>query len=151
DKWRIKGEPYLAGIDYKLIQEQAAALAAFSAQEIDTVALNNKLERDDLNQKHGKNITIDSVDSRSVWLVQPRGDGQWADPRVRQVIYLECDRKEMLNLMAFGEGKLSGPVPPAFGESLTAQEIETGYGKFDPAQAKQIIGQTTFDLSKEYS
>jgi peptide/nickel transport system substrate-binding protein len=151
DKWRIKGEPYLAGIDYKLIQEQAAALAAFSAQEIDTVALNNKLERDDLNQKHGKNITIDSVDSRSVWLVQPRGDGQWADPRVRQAIYLALDRKEMINLMAFGEGKLSGPVPPAFGESLTAQEIETGYGKFDPAQAKQIIGQTTFDLSKEYS
>ena len=151
DKWRISGEPYLAGIQYKLIQEQAAALAAFSDKQIDQITLNNKLEREDLEKKHGKDITIDSVDSRAVWLVQPRGDGQWADPRVRQAIYLALDRKEMITLMNFGEGKFSGPVPPAFGEAIAASEIESTYGKTDVAEAKKLLGATSFDTSKEYS
>ena len=151
DKWRIKGEPYLAGINYKLIQEQAAALAAFSAKEIDAVALTNKLEREDLEKKHGKDIVIDSVDSRAVWLVQPRGDGQWADPRVRQAIYLALDRKQMIQLFAIGEGKLSGPVPPAFGEAISAAEVESTFGKTDVTAAKALLAQTAFDTSKEYS
>jgi peptide/nickel transport system substrate-binding protein len=150
-KWRISGEPYLAGIQYKLIQEQAAALAAFSAKEIDSVALTNKLEREDLVAKHGKDIVIDTVDSRAVWLVQPRGDGQWADPRVREALYLALDRKEMINLMNFGEGKLSGPVPPAFGEAISAADVEATFGKTDVAKAKQLLAATTFDTSKEYS
>lgn len=150
EKWRISGEPYLAGIDYKLIQEQAAALAAFSAQEIDGVALNNKLEREDLVKKHGDKIVVDTVDSRAVWLVQTRADGGFADPRVRQAIYMALDRKEMINLMNFGEGKVSGPVPPAFGEAITSAEIDSTYAKQDVAAAKQLLGATTFDLNKEY-
>ena len=151
EKWRISGEPYLAGVNYKLIQEQAAALAAFSDKQIDQLTLNNKLEREDLVAKHGKEIVIDSVDSRAVWILQPRGDGQWADPRVRQAIYLALDRKEMINLMNFGEGKFTGPVPPAFGEAITQAEVDATYGKTDIAEAKRILAATTFDVSKEYS
>lgn len=150
DKWRISGEPYLAGIDYRLIQEQAAALAAFSAQEIDGVALNNKLEREDLSKKHGDKIVIDTVDSRAVWLVQTRADGPFADLRVRQAIYMALDRKEMINLMNFGEGKVSGPVPPAFGEAITSAEVDSTFARQDVAAAKQLLGATTFDLNKEY-
>ena len=150
DKWRITGEPYLAGIQYKLIQEQAAALAAFSAKDIDSVALTNKLEREDLVAKLGKDVVIDTVDSRAVWLVQCRGDGVWVDERIRKAIYLALDRKEMINLMNFGEGKLSGPVPPAFGESLTAAEIDATYGKKDVAEAKKLLAATAFDTNKEY-
>lgn len=150
DKWRVSGEPYLAGIDYKLIQEQAAALAAFSAQEIDGVALNNKLEREDLVKKHGDKIVMDTTDSRAVWLLQTRADGPFADLRVRQAIYLALDRKEMINLMNFGEGKVSGPVPPAFGEAITSAEVDSTYAKTDVAAAKQLLQATTFDLNKEY-
>ncbi len=150
DKWRLKGEPYLAGIDYKLIQEQAAALAGFSAQEIDGVLLTNKLEREDLQKKHGDKIVIDTVDSRAVQLLQTRADGQFADARVRKAIYLAMDRKEMINLMNFGEGKLSGPVPPSFGEAITSAEVDATYGKTDITEAKKLLAATTFDLNKEY-
>lgn len=150
DKWRIKGEPYLANYNTKLIQEQAAALAAFSAKEIDSVALTNKLERDDLEKKHGKDIKIDSVQSRAVWMVQTRADGQFADPRVRQAISLALDKKQLIQLMALGEGDVSGTVPPAFGEALPAAEIETTYGKTDVAEAKKLLAATSFDTTKEY-
>ena len=150
EKWRVPGEPYLAAQEYRLIQEQAAALAAFSAEEIHTVALNNKLEREDLVKKHGDKIVIDAEDSRSVWTVLPRGDGQWADPRVIQAISMAIDRKELINLMNFGEGKISGPVPPAFGEALPEADLMATWGKHDPAEAKKLLAATAFNTAKEY-
>ena len=151
DKWRIKGEPYLAGFEYKLIQEQAAALAALSAKEIDALDPNNKLEREQLVAKHGKDINIDQFDRRAIWIVQARGDGQWKDPRVTQAISYALDRKEMIQLMDFGEGKVSGIVPPAFtSQALTEKEINDTWGKYDLTEAKKLIAATAFDLSKEY-
>lgn len=150
DNWRIPGQPYLAAQEYRLIQEQAAALAAFSAQEIDSVSLNNKLEREDLVQRHGDDIVIDAEDSRSVWTVLTRADDQWADPRVVQAISMAIDREELIELMNFGEGKISGPVPPAFAESLPEEEILATWGKHDPAEARRLLGATAFDTTQEY-
>jgi ABC-type transport system substrate-binding protein len=151
DKWRIKDEPYLAGIQWKLVQEQAAALAAFSAKQIDSVVPANKLERDSLQQKHSKEIETENELNRSIWIVQPRGDGLWKDPRVAQAISLALDKDEMIKLMNFGEGSKSAPVPPTFASyAPTEKEINDTYGKFDLAQAKALIGASGFDLSKEY-
>ena len=151
EKWRVAGEPYLAGVEYKLIQEQAAALAAFSAQEIYSIGFNNRLEREDMEKKHGKDINSEADETRAIWLLMCRGDGQWADPRVPQAFSLALDRKEIINLMNFGEGRISGPVPPAFGEALPEKEILETWGKSDPAEAKKLLAATTFDTSREYS
>ncbi len=151
DKWRIKGEPYLAGFETRLLQEQAAALAAFSAKEIDQLDPNNKLEREQLEAKHGKDINVDRFDRRAVWQVQARGDGQWKDPRVIQAISMSLDRQEMIQLMDFGEGKVSGIVPPAFGlQSLTEKEVADTWGKKDLAEATKLLTAAGFDLTKEY-
>lgn len=151
EDWRVDGEPYLAGQEWVLIQEQAQALTAFSAQQIYGVGLNNKLEREDMVAKHGDDIVIDTDDSRANWILLPRGDGQWADPRVIQAISMAIDRQELIELMNFGEGKLSGPVPPAFGEALPLEEIEETWGKHDVAEARALLAATAFDTSKEYS
>ena len=151
EKWRVTGEPYLAGVEYKLIQEQAAALAAFSAQEIYSIGFNNRLEREDMEKKHGKEINVEAEETRVVWVLLCRGDGQWADPRVPQALSLALDRQEMINLMNFGEGRISGPVPPAFGEALPEKELQETWGKHDPAEAKKLLAATAFDTSKEYS
>ena len=151
DGWRVDGEPYLAAQEYVLIQEQAQALTAFSAEQIYSVALSNKLEREDIVSKHGDDVIIDTEDSRAVWLLQPRGDGQWADPRVIQAISMAINRDDLIELMNFGEGKLSGPVPPAFGESLPTDEIEDTWGRHDVAEARALLAATAFDTNTEYS
>ena len=151
DTWRLKPQPYLAGIQYSLIQEQAAALAAFSAKQIDQVTPNNKLEKDQLVSQLGDGIVIDTDLSRAVWLVEPRGDGQWKDPRVNQAISMALDRDQFIQLMSFGEGKKSGPVPPSFtSQALTEKEINDTYGKFDIATAKSMLAASGFDLTKTY-
>ncbi len=152
EAFRIKGEPNLAGIQWKLIQEQAAALAAFSAKEIDQVAPSNKLERDALQQKHGKEVATENELNRAIWIVQTRGDGPWKDPRIAQAVSLALDKDEMIKLMNFGEGAKSGVVPPTFTTyAKTEKEINDTYGKFDVTQAKALIAASGFDLSKEYT
>jgi peptide/nickel transport system substrate-binding protein len=150
-KWRIQGEPFLAGIDYRLIQEQAQAVAAFSTKEIDAVTAANKLEREQLVQRHGKDITVDNEVSTASWILLGRGDGIWTDPRVRQAIGLSVDRKEYIELMSFGDGVASGPVPPPFtAYALTESEMKDTYLKYDPAEAKKLLSAASFDTSKEY-
>ena len=151
ETYRVKGEPNLAGIDARLIQEPAAALAAFSAKELDVYGAQNKLEKDQLVQKHGADVRIAEALSNAVWTLVTRGDGQWADPRVQQAFSMALDRKEMIELIHFGAGKVSGIVPPGHGAwALTEKEVADTYGKFDPAAARKLLAATTFDMSKEY-
>ena len=139
ENWRVEGEPYLAGQRWFLIQEQAQALAAFSAQEIDTVGLANVLERDQIVQRHGEDVEIDEDLSRAVWVVLTRADGRWADPRARKAVSLALDRDELIDVMTFGQGVKSGIIPPAFAAvTLSESELEETYWKFDPAEARQL-------------
>ena len=111
----------------------------------------NKLEKDQLVQQFGKSVDIETIPSKSVWTVIVRKDGQWADARVQQAFSMALDRKEMIALIGFGEGQITGPVPPYFANyALTEKEIADTCGKFDPAEARKLLAATGFDTSKEY-
>ncbi|MEO9254362.1 MAG: ABC transporter substrate-binding protein, partial [Tepidiformaceae bacterium] len=151
DNWRTKGEPWLAGIQYKLIQDQALALTAFSAKEIDSVSPNNKLERQQLVDKHGKDINVETQVTGSSWTLLSRGDGAFKDPRVNQAFSMALDRDEFIQLMMFGDGVKTGPVPPKFpAHTLPAKDLGDSYGKFDIAGAKALLSAASFDMTKEY-
>jgi peptide/nickel transport system substrate-binding protein len=151
DNWRIKGEPWLAGIEYKLIQEQAQALAAFQAKQIDQVAPNNKLERDDLVSKLGKDIAVESQITGANWILQSRADGAFKDLRVNRAISEALDTKQFIDLMNFGDGVPSGPVPAKFpAHVMSDADLAATYGKFDVADAKALLSASGFDTSKEY-
>ncbi|MHB8574847.1 MAG: ABC transporter substrate-binding protein [Dehalococcoidia bacterium] len=152
DNWRVKGAPWLAGIEYRLIQEQAAALAAFSAQQIDQVGFNNKPEKDQIVQQVGKAITPESTPTSATWAILGRADGPWADPRTRQAIYLAINRQEFIDLIGFGDGTPSALVPPIFGKyALTPKDAADTWFKYDPAGAKKLFDASGFDTSKEYT
>ncbi|MEX2081490.1 MAG: ABC transporter substrate-binding protein, partial [Dehalococcoidia bacterium] len=149
--WRIEGEPWLAGIDYKLIQDLAAATAAFSADEIDSVSLNNRLESDALLDRHGDDINLEENVTASVWTLQGRADGAWANPLVRQAVSMGMDRQVFIDLMALGDGVISGPVPPPFtAQALGEAEIRDTWGKFDPVAANAALDAAAFDRSVQY-
>jgi ABC-type transport system substrate-binding protein len=151
DKWRIKGEPWLAGIEYRLLQEQSAALAAFAAQQIDGIGFTNRLERDQTVQQLGKSINVSTDPTAVVWMVVSRGDKEFADPRVRQAFYLALDRDEYIQLMFFGDAQKSGVVPPIHTRyALDPKELDGTLFKHDPAQAKQLLTASGFDTSREY-
>jgi peptide/nickel transport system substrate-binding protein len=152
DNWRIKGEPWLAGIEYKLIQEQAQALASFLSKDIDAVAPNNKLERDDTVSKAGKDsVAVESQITGSNWILQTRADGPFKDLRINRAISEALDRNEFIQLMNFGDGVKSAPVPAKFpAHAMSDADLAATYGKFDVADAKALLTATGFDTTKEY-
>ncbi len=151
EAYREQGLPNLAGVQFKLIQEQSAALAALSAKQIDTLGSLSKEEKDSLVQQLGKDVSVNSDLDKRLWWVVIHSDGKWADPRIQQAFSLALDRKEMVTLLGSGEGQASGPVPPQFGPyAMSDADLAATYGKFDPAQARQMLSAAAFDTSKEY-
>lgn len=150
-KWRVPGEPWLAGLQYKLIQEQAAADAALLAGEIDSLLMVNKLERDQLTQQMGKKLDVASEQTTSIWTLITRADGNFADPRVRQAISEALDRDQFIKLMYQGDAIQSGPVPAAFKSySLSDIDLKKTWTKFNVADARALLGAAGFDTSQEY-
>src|SRR5579883_1383326 len=151
ENWRVKGEPWLAGINYKLLQQQSAAIAAFAAQQIDSIGFSNKLERDQVSQQLGNRITTLTEPTSVNWMVTFKGDAQFADPRVRQAIYLGFDRDEFIQLMYFGDATKTCHVPPVFQTyTLPQSELQDTLWKFDPQTGRQLLQAAGFDTSKTY-
>jgi hypothetical protein len=63
----------------------------------------------------------------------------WSDIRVRRALDLVIDRKQMIRNLAFGAGKLNGPIP--WGNerwALPQAELEERY-KVDKAEARRLF------------
>jgi peptide/nickel transport system substrate-binding protein len=147
--WREAPAPYISGIEYKLIQEQAAAIAAFQDKQIDTISFNNRLESEQTKAQMGDDITVTSDLSRAAWTMQLRGDGPYADPKVRKAFNMALDRDEIIELHVLGDGAKSGPVVPSFeSAALTESELEADYWKHDPGEAKRILEAAGFDMNR---
>ena len=148
--WRIDSEPFLEGIQYNLIQDQAQALAAFRAGEIDVLGLVNVLERDQIVGQMGDRIFIEQEQSRSIWYLQMAADGRFADQRVREAISLAMNRDQMIELFALGEAVKTGLIPPSFGPvQLPAEEMNESFWKEDVTEANVLLDAAGFDREEQ--
>ncbi|HZU77818.1 MAG TPA: ABC transporter substrate-binding protein, partial [Dehalococcoidia bacterium] len=127
--------------------------AAFTAQQIDVLTPNDKLERDQLIQKIGQsNLTSQTGLSHAIWWLETQANGSFADPRARQAISMALNRQEFIQLMYFGDAQISGPIPPDFKTyALPDDVLKQTWAKEDVAQAKQLLSASGFDTSKQYN
>jgi len=151
-KWRIQGQPWLANLQYNLIQQQAAADAAFTAGQIDEISpTSNQLETTQLQQQLGNKIATHTAQTTSIWTLVTRADGNFKDPRVRQAISEGLVRKQFTDLMYQGAAIPSGPVPAAFKSyALTDAQLKDTWNKEDIADAKAKLSAAGFDLTHQY-
>lgn len=150
-KWRIKGQPWLAGLQYKLIQQQAAADAAFSAGQIDALATVNQLETQQLQQQLGNKIKTITAQTTSIWTLVTRADGSFKDPRARQAISEALQRQQFATLMYQGAAIPQGPVPSAFKSyALSTADLAQTWNKEDIKDAKAKLAASGFDTTHQY-
>ena len=114
DYWE-KDKPYLDQVEFRIIPDESSRLAAIRAGDVDMTVLkdpkNARLLRND------KGIVLNDVPSfwRSASpfnLARPPLN----DVRVRQAISYAIDRQEIINTVLFGEGVVTGPLPPGEAE-----------------------------------
>jgi len=154
--WREPGLPLLDGADGVFITEDAQALAAFSAQQIDSIGLGGlggltSLERDQLQSRHGDQIVTSSDLDRAFRCLMLKFEEPFLDDRVRHAISLAINRQEIIDVLDLGSGELSGPVPPAHQTyALGPDDADFAeYVRHDPAEAKLLLEAANFPFDQQ--
>ncbi len=133
--WR-KGQPYLDGINIRIIKDESARLSAIRAGAVDityVTAVNAPALKQDKNVVllEGNNVFYGMTLAQ---FIPNDSKAPFNDKRVRQAMSLAIDRKEILDSVVFGSGVISGPIPPGMGPFAVAPTYPV-----DLERAKQLL------------
>ena len=106
--------PYLDGIEIRIIPEEATIMAALRAGEIDFALLNDPLIATLLVDQDG--VVLHRTPDLSYHVMQLQPTREPLDKlEVRQAISCAINRQEIVDVAAFGEGQVTGPITiPAY-------------------------------------
>jgi peptide/nickel transport system substrate-binding protein len=144
--WK-KGQPYLDAINYQIITDEQARIAALRAGAIDgaTVSVDsaNSLKGiKNLKVLHGLTAAF-----RELQFTIKKGENKpWHDKRVRQAINLAVDRQELIDKVYNREGQFSGHVATGYGPWVIPQkELRSKWEKHDLPKAKALMKAAGFE------
>jgi peptide/nickel transport system substrate-binding protein len=145
DYWK-PGLPYLDGINYKIITDEQARIAALEAGSLDgaNISPTNALA---LNGHTGLNVfhNLTAAFRELQFTVKAGQNKPWADVRVRQAVNLAINRQNIINKVYAGYGQNSGHVAAGYGQwCLSADELSSTYEKMNLPMAKQLMQQAGF-------
>ncbi len=148
----IAGQPYLDGIDSKLITDPNAALAAFKAGDIDIIGFQSKADAEQTKSQLGDKIVTGSDLGRDMLCLMLRYEDPFKDDRVRHAINLLIDRKEAIQGLEEGSGVPCGPMPPAHRRYVLPDSDPAlqDYFKHDVAEAKKLLDAAGFDYNQTH-
>jgi peptide/nickel transport system substrate-binding protein len=149
--FRVKSRPLLDGIDFRLITDDVAGLAAFKAGEIDAFGFNGKTDADDTKKALGDKIAVASDLQRDYMCLMLKYEPPFTDERVRHAFNLLIDRDEALQLLVEGSGLKAGPLPPAHKKYVLPDDDKDlqEYFRHDIADAKKLLDAASFDYNTE--
>jgi len=148
----IAGQPYLDGIDLKLITDDNQALASFKAGDIDTVGFASKDDAEATQKDMGDRIVIGGDLGRDFFCLMLRYEDPFKDDRVRHAINLLIDRDEAIDLLEQGSGQKCGPLPPAQKRYVLPDSDPAlqDYFKHDVAEAKKLLDAAGYDYNQTH-
>jgi peptide/nickel transport system substrate-binding protein len=147
----ITGQPFLAGIDSILITDENAELAAFIANEIDTMGFNSRKQMEDTEAELSGQIGTSFDLARDYLNLMLKYEPPFTDLRVRKAINLLLDRDEAGILLRDGDVVKAGPIPPVHKRYALAEDDPAlvEYFRTDVAEAKQLLEAASFDFGQE--
>ncbi len=135
----LPGRPYLDGHEYVVIPSHDTLLAAFKSGQHDVNGANlDALKVRDL--EANPDITVLTTPNfyfPQVGLNMTRAP--FDDIRVREAVDLAIDRQELIDKIAFGEGKLNGPIQWGQTSWALSQEELGSLLPYDPERARQLL------------
>jgi peptide/nickel transport system substrate-binding protein len=121
DHW--SGEfPYIDEIQWMIQSDESSRVAALRADEADMVRLFDVQNAMVLEDEFP--LFQEFVTSRALTIVNCRNE-PLDNPRVRQALSYAIDRQEFLEAAMFGEGQITGFLPPSEPAALPVDEFET--------------------------
>ncbi|MFN8444681.1 MAG: ABC transporter substrate-binding protein [Caldilineaceae bacterium] len=109
DYWQ-KGLPYLDGIEFRTIPDEASILAGLRAGEIDWALINDPRVGITAGSGAG-NLVISRAPALAYHVLQLNPSRpQFQDQRVRQALSCAIDRQQVLDTASLSEGQVTGPA-----------------------------------------
>src|SRR5262245_34433226 len=149
------GLPYIDRVEVTIDDDNASRLAAFLAGKYDLGWENaGAINRTDWNamkdqlKRHRPGLRTTEYPSNVVYRVFMRTDKPpFSDVRVRRAISLALNRKEIIDAVADGVGRLNGAVPVAFRDwALPVDQLGDGarWFRHDPAEARRLLAEAGY-------
>lgn len=137
--------PILDRIEFRIIPDEQARIAAIRAGEVDLTVLKDPKTAGVLRDE--KDIVLSSVPSfwRSTPVINTRHK-PLDDVRVRQALSYATDRQEIISTVLLGDGVPTGPIPP--GETTWALPLDAGNFptyQYNPDMARQLLKEAGAD------
>jgi peptide/nickel transport system substrate-binding protein len=142
----IQGRPYLDGITYVVITEQASLLSAFKNGQHDVNgAFLTKENYDDFTADAGKFTTAQAPSLFYPVVHLKMKQAPFDDIRVREALNISINRDEMIAVLMSGDGNYNGPIQwPQTKWALPQDELREFY-RYDPERAKQLLADAGYE------
>ena len=131
------GMPKLAGVELRIIPEMSAKLAALQSGELDVVwdlPLDQVKPMSQRGDVHVESVASATWDAAIMNNINP----PFNDKRVRLAFNMAVDKRDVVELTLFGQGKPTiSPIPPT--HPFYAHDLEPG--ATDPAAARKLLAQ----------
>lgn len=132
----VAGQPYLDGIDFRTIPDEASILAALRAGTIDWALINDPRIAITAGSTQSK-LSITRAPALAYHVLQLNAKRpMFTDQRVRQALACAIDRQQVLDTASLGEGEVVGPATPLAYRIGTDQ---LSCYKKDVAKAKELL------------
>lgn len=151
----VDGIPYLDGMGWRIIPDDSSLRAAFKAKQLDMYTPPTKMQADEV-ASFNKDVVLTKDPGLTIFtvLINELSVPALQDVRVREALDISLNRDAMIEKLAFGEGKVSGPVSWGLEFwSLPQDELRQRY-KRDVARARQLLeaaGATDLTLSLKFA
>lgn len=140
-KYFIKGQPYLAAVEFKMIKSDDARVNALRTNAVDMIDFVPWKDIDTL--RRVPNLTVDSSGGAFMNLWFNATKKPFDDVRVRKAFAYAIDRAGISKAAFFGHGTpIEGP-PTASDSPFFNKELAKSY-KYDPARAKALLAEAGY-------
>jgi peptide/nickel transport system substrate-binding protein len=141
DYWQ-KGQPKLAGIDWKVIADPTSLVNALQAGQVDVATLLNPQDLPVLQRNSKLDVRVVQTPGPAM-MVLDTGLPPINSDLVRRAMNLSVDRQALSEAMN-GKGVGAGPASQYLAPSSWAYSTDLQPYKHDPTQAKQLLAQAGY-------
>jgi peptide/nickel transport system substrate-binding protein len=131
--------PWIDGIDFRIIMDRAARRTAFLSRQVDLYMPATIREADEIESRNDHIITEQEPALTYVSLGMRADREPFKDARVRRAIARGLNRQELIDKLAFGEGKPNGPVAWSLDFWALDQEEVKRLQPYDPQDARSLL------------
>ncbi|MHB1125565.1 MAG: ABC transporter substrate-binding protein [Bacillota bacterium] len=141
----FKGKPYLDGLQFLIIPDESARIAAFRAGQLDLANYVSVTAVESIKPYVPEAYIKEYHSSSTIMFWMQTQRRPFDNLKVRQAINYAIDKKAIIEVIALGAGTLSAPVSSSYEEWTLPEKEREDYNRYDPEYAKQLLKEAGYE------